>query len=120
LYLVEEAQLKKVVFHWYAGGYSVLRDIINQGYFISASPAVEYHKEHRRAIKEVPLENLLLETDSPVIYQRGTELEYESRPAHILRVLRSVSKLKGMDENQIAEVTTNNALNFLAYNEVRD
>ena len=110
--LVEEAQLEKVVFHWYTGTSSVLRDIVSQGYFISATPAVEYHEEHRRAVKQIPLERLLLETDSPVIYRRGSEVEYESKPAHILRALRGVAGLKGMSEAKIAEITTNNALNF--------
>ncbi|MFC2051941.1 TatD family hydrolase [Chloroflexota bacterium] len=108
--LVDEAQLEKVVFHWYTGTSSVLRDIISRGYFISATPAVEYHEEHRRVVKEVPLEKLLLETDSPVVYRRGTELEFESRPAHILRVLRGVSRLTGVDEAQVAETSTGNAL----------
>ena len=112
LSLVEEAQLEKVVFHWYTGTSSVLRDIVSQGYFISATPAVEYHEEHRRAVKEIPLERLLLETDSPVVYRRGSEVEYESRPVHILRALRSVAELKGVSEAKIAEVTTDNALNF--------
>ena len=110
--LVEEAQLEKVVFHWYTGTSGVLRDIVSQGYFISATPAVEYHEEHRRAVKQIPLERLLLETDSPVIYRRGSEVEYESKPAHILRALRGVAGLKGISEAKIAEITTNNALNF--------
>ena len=112
LTLVEEAQLKKVVFHWYAGTSSVLRDIINQGFFISATPAVEYHGEHRRAVKEIPLERLILETDSPVVYGRGGEFEYEAKPADLLRTLKGVAGLKGASEAQIAEVTTNNALKF--------
>jgi TatD DNase family protein len=112
--LVDEARLEKAVFHWYTGTSSVLRDIVSQGYFISATPAVEYHEEHRRAVKEIPLERLLLETDSPVVYRGGREFEYESRPAHILRVLKGVSELRGMDEIQIAEVTTANALRFFS------
>jgi len=112
LSLVEEAQLEKVVFHWYTGTSSVLRDIVNQGYFISATPAVEYHEEHRRAVKEIPLDRLLLETDSPVVYRRGSEFEYEARPVDVLRSLRGAAKLKGVSEAQIAEVTTGNALEF--------
>ena len=112
LSLVEEAQLEKVVFHWYTGTSSVLRDIVSRGYFISATPAVEYHEEHRRAVKEIPLERLLLETDSPVVYRRGSEFEYEARPADVLRALKGAAGLKGVSEAQIAEVTTNNALKF--------
>ena len=109
LNLAVEAQLEKVVFHWYTGTSSVLREIVNRGFFISATPAVEYHEEHRRAVKEVPLDRLLLETDSPVVYRRGTEYEYESRPADLLRVLRAVCQLRGMDEAQIAEISASNA-----------
>lgn len=112
LNLVEEAQLEKVVFHWYTGPSSVLRDIVSQGYFISATPAVEYHEEHRRAVKEIPLERLLLETDSPVIYRRGSEVEYEAKPVHIIRALKGAAELKGVSEAKIAEITTTNALNF--------
>jgi TatD DNase family protein len=110
--LVDEAQLEKAVFHWYTGTSSVLRDIVDHGYFISATPAIEYHEEHRRAVKEIPLERLLLETDSPAVYRMGSEFEYESQPAHIVKVLRGVSKLKGVSEAHIAEVTTDNALEF--------
>ena len=110
LSVVEEAGLEKAVFHWYTGPSSVLRDIINQGYFISVTPAVEYHEEHRRAVKETPLERLLLETDSPVVYGRGREFEYESKPADVLRALKGAAGLKGLSEAQIAAVTTENAL----------
>ena len=108
--LVEEAQLEKAVFHWYTGTSSVLRDIVSRGYFISATPAVEYHEEHRRAVKEIPLGRMLLETDSPVVYRRGSEFEYEARPADIIRSLRGAAQLRGVSEAQIAEVTTANAL----------
>ena len=115
LSLVEEAQIENAVFHWYTGPSSVLRDIVSQGYFISATPAVEYHEEHRRAVKEIPLERLLLETDSPVVYRRGSEFEYEARPADVVRALRGAARLKGVSEAQIAEVTTDNALKFFQH-----
>jgi TatD DNase family protein len=114
LNLIEYAQVEKAVFHWYTGTSSVLRDIVSQGYFISATPAVEYHEEHRRAVKEIPLERLLLETDSPVVYRRGSEFEYEARPVHVLRSLKGAAGLKGMSEAQIAEATTDNALKLFS------
>ena len=107
--LVNEAQLKKVVFHWYTGTSSVLRNIISHGYFLSATPAVEYHEEHKRAVKESPPGQLLLETDSPVVYGRGREFEFESRPADISRSLRGAAEVKGSTETEIAEATTSNA-----------
>jgi TatD DNase family protein len=110
--LVQESRLEKAVFHWFTGPSSVLRDIAGQGYFISATPAVEYHEEHRRAVKEIPLERLLLETDSPVVYGRGRDFEFEARPAAVLRALKGVASLRDVSEKQIARATTENAFRF--------
>ncbi|MFC1848460.1 TatD family hydrolase [Chloroflexota bacterium] len=107
--LVKESGVAKAVFHWYTGFSSVLREIITEGYFISATPAAEYHDEHRRAIKETPLESLLLETDAPVHY--GRETRYESRPADILRSLAAVAQLKGLEKGLVAGQATANTIN---------
>jgi len=112
LQLIQNVGMDAAVFHWFTGFSSVLRDIIEGGYFVSATPATEYHEEHRRAIKEAPLDRLLLETDCPVTY--GREERYESRPADILRDLEAVSQLKGIAEATIAEQTTRNAINFFS------
>ena len=110
--LIQDAGIKKAVFHWFTGFSSVLRDIITGGYLVSATPAVEYHEEHRRAVKEAPLRQLLLETDCPVTYGRAAR--YESRPADVLRSMKAVSQLKGIDEATVAEQTTRNAIEFFS------
>jgi TatD DNase family protein len=113
LNLVQDAGIDKAVFHWFTGFSSVLKDIIEAGYFVSATPAAEYHEEHRRAVKEAALQKLLLETDCPVTY--GREARYESRPIDVLRGLKAVSQLKGVDEATIAEQTTRNAIEFFSF-----
>jgi TatD DNase family protein len=112
LHLIQDAGIDKAVFHWFTGFSSVLRGIIDGGYFVSATPAAEYHEEHRRAIKEAPLQRLLLETDCPVAYGRAAR--YESQPADILRGLEAVSHLKEIDEDTIAEQTARNAISFFS------
>jgi len=110
--LVKEPGIEKAVFHWFTGFSSVLKDILDAGYLISATPAAEYHEEHRRAIKETPLGKLLLETDCPVAY--GKEVRYRSEPADLLRSLRAVAALKGIDEITVAEQTTHNVTQFFS------
>jgi len=112
LHLIQDIGMDKAVFHWFTGFSSVLRDIISAGYFVSATPATEYHEEHRRAIREAPLQKLLLETDCPVTY--GRVARYESRPADVLKDLEAVSQLKGIDKTEIAEQTTRNAITFFS------
>ncbi len=100
-----EAGVKKAVFHWFTGPTQALEKLVERGYFVSATPAAEYSKEHQKVVENAPLENLLLETDSPVNY-RGLEAE----PAHVVRSLSAVARLKGVNESVIAEKTTENAL----------
>jgi TatD DNase family protein len=103
--LTKKASVEKAIFHWYTGPTNVLREILEQGYFISATLAVEYHAEHRRAVKEVPLENLLLETDCPVVYQG-----HQAEPADVSRALQATAEMKGLSPDFVAEKTTENAL----------
>lgn len=110
--LVKDARVDKAIFHWFTGFSSVLRDIIGSGYFISATPATEYHEEHRRAVRGTTLKRLLLETDCPVTY--GREVKYKSEPADVLRSLKSVAQLREVDEATIAEQTTRNATSFFS------
>jgi TatD DNase family protein len=107
--IVVESGIEKAVFHWYTGTSGVLRDIVAHGYYLSVTPAVAYHEEHRRAVKEAPLDRILLETDTPVIYARGREGEFRSSPADVGRSLKGAAALKGLSETEIAEVTTQNA-----------
>jgi TatD DNase family protein len=103
--LIDERKIERAVFHWYSGPLDTLRRLLNRGYYVSATPAAEYSEPHRQALKEVPLERLLLETDAPVAY-RGSE----SRPSDVVKTLRAISKLKGVAEEKVAEITTENVI----------
>jgi len=110
LHMIQNAGINKAVFHWFTGFSSVLETIIDYGYFVSATPAGEYHEEHRRAIKEAPLDRLLLETDCPVMY--GRENRYQSQLVDVLRSLKVVSQIKALSEAVVAHQTTVNAVKF--------
>jgi len=108
--LVEQAGVEKAVFHWFTGPSSVLRDLISRGYYVSATPATEYHEEHRRAVRESPLNLLLLETDSPVTYGRGSQTEFRAQPADVRRSLAASAVLRGEPQELVARATTDNAV----------
>ncbi len=108
--LVDEAKIEKAVFHWFTGPASVLKDIADRGYYISATPAAAYHEEHRAAVRGSPLDRLLLETDSPVRYRQGAEAVFEARPADVRRSLTATAALKDLAEDEMAAATTMNAV----------
>lgn len=111
LALTQELNVQKAVFHWFSGPMEVLNQIIAGGYFISATPAAEYSQAHRQALVQTPIDRLLLETDSPVVY-RGQAAE----PAHVMRSLGAVSALKNLAVGLVSETTTTNAKSLFQLN----
>jgi TatD DNase family protein len=111
LALVKKHGIRRAVFHWYSGPLEIVEKIIESGYFISATPAVQYSEKHRAVIERVPLENLLLETDCPEKYH-----DVASEPAAVRVTLYEVAKLKGLDAEAVAEATTRNATRLFGLN----
>ena len=114
LEIVREVGVERAVFHWFSGPSNVLKGLLKQNYFVSATPAAVYSREHRIAIQMTPLEKLLLETDSPVKYRGET-----SEPAHITKSLEAVAELKGISKKTVANRTTKNAKNLFKIMEFR-
>ena len=107
LRMVKEAGIARAVFHWYSGPLDILQEILADGYFISATPALAYSPPHQAAIQAAPLSRILIETDCPVVYQ-----EKKSEPADLLVTARELSRLKGIELSRVIEATTASARNF--------
>ncbi|MGA3086614.1 MAG: TatD family hydrolase [Thermodesulfobacteriota bacterium] len=105
--LVRKHDLKKVVFHWYSGPKDILKELLLLGYYISATPALVYSPKHREAVTAAPLKQILIETDAPTVYQGVV-----SSPAQVLKTLTELSRMKGMDIEEAALKTTQNARDF--------
>jgi TatD DNase family protein len=105
--LLKSFQVERAVFHWYSGPAGLLKEIFERGFFISATPAAAYSERHRRAIKMAPPGRLLLETDSPEVYQGNP-----SEPKDLFVALEAVSELKEQEPAEIADQTFLNAQDF--------
>jgi TatD DNase family protein len=105
--MVRDSGIEKAVFHWYTGSLEILENIIDDGYYISATPALAYSPPHQAAMKAAPIERILVETDSPVEYQGKV-----SEPADLRVTLNELSRLKEMELNRVRNITTANAKHF--------
>ena len=80
--------------------------------FIGVDGDITYYKEKQEFIKTVPLEMLVLETDSPFLNPeplRKNEGGTKNEPKNIPLIAEFVAKLKGVAVEEVAEKTTNNA-----------
>jgi TatD DNase family protein len=104
---VRKHNIKKAVFHWYSGPMNILKEMLLMGYYISATPALSYSPKHREAVTATPLKQILVETDSPTAFQGKA-----SSPAQVLQTLSELAKIKGIDIEEAARKTTQNARDF--------
>jgi TatD DNase family protein len=96
----------KGVFHWYSGPLDVLDAVIDAGYYVSCTPALEMSPELRAAMGKAPLDRILVETDSPVWIKSQSR---PSEPADVLLTLRHLAELKGLSVEDVEAATTRNA-----------
>src|SRR5581483_1009119 len=98
------------VLHCFSGGQEVLERALGTNMFVSFAGNVTYRNatEVRQAAEGAPLERLLIETDSPFLAPqqwRGKRNE----PAHVRAVADEIAQLRGMQPEQIAGISAENA-----------
>ena len=99
----------KVIIHCFTGSKDFAEKLINIGCFISVSGIITFKKskELSEAISFVPLDKLLVETDSPYLSpepNRGKNNE----PSNIIHTVEKLSLIKKIDKKEIINSTSNN------------
>ncbi|MEQ1758855.1 MAG: TatD family hydrolase [Vicinamibacterales bacterium] len=97
------------VFHCFTGDRPMARKALDRGFYISLSGIVTFPKalELKAVARELPLERLLIETDSPFLApvpHRGARNE----PAHVAVVAEVIAGLRGVSTSTVAEAARHN------------
>ena len=103
----------KVLFHCFSGSVEFMRECTKQGWFIALGGVVTFKNaiKMKEVAQQVPLEKLVLETDSPYLTPvpfRGKE----NRPGYVKYVAQEIAKLRSMPVEDIIDITTTNAEEF--------
>ena len=98
------------VVHSFSGSPEQARQLWDMGFLIGLGGPVTYEraKRLRRIVAEMPLEFLLLETDSPDQPDSGHRGQ-RNEPARLVQVLHAIAELRGQAPEAIAEATSANA-----------
>lgn len=97
------------VFHCFTETAEVARQALDMGFHISFSGIVTFKNavELKEVAKQVPLDRLLVETDSPYLapvpYRGKT-----NQPAYVLHVAEEIARLRELSLDELAEATTAN------------
>lgn len=103
------------VLHCFTETWEVAQAAMELGFYISISGIVTFKKavELQEVARLVPLDRLLIETDSPYLAPvpyRGKQ----NQPAWVRHVGESIADLRGISVNQIADATTANFFKLFA------
>ncbi|NPA53526.1 MAG: TatD family hydrolase [Aquificae bacterium] len=101
------------ILHCFGGDIPMMEACVDMGFYISFAGNVTYPKAEnlREVLKKVPLDRLLLETDSPFLSpqkKRGKP----NKPSHIFYTLEYVAHLLNLPKEELEKITDRNALNL--------
>jgi TatD DNase family protein len=98
------------VFHAFSRGAELALRFVERGIYIAFGGSITRANAGKvlRAVAEVPLDRILLETDAPSIALEGIAAE-QAEPAHVVLVAEIIAEVKKLPFATVAEVTTANA-----------
>lgn len=103
----EYEDLPYAVFHCFSGSLKTAKRIMeHDNYYMSFSTMLCYSQRHQELIKDIPLDHVLTETDSPYLAMTKEE---RNEPANVVKACEKIAEIKEMDLNTVDEITTNNA-----------
>jgi len=94
------------VFHCCEPDEELLQFAKDHKMFIGVDGDVFYKKDKQEFIKKVPIEMLVLETDSPYL---SPFRQFPNEPKNIFFIAEFIAKLKGVSVKEVAQKTTKNA-----------
>lgn len=105
--------VSSLLLHCFTGGLQEAMTGVERGWMISLSGIVTFKRseELRSVAKEVPLERLVVETDTPYLApnsKRGKQNE----PAWICETIECIAKEKNLTFDEVAKATAQNTLDF--------
>ena len=104
--LLRDWGVKKAVLHAFDGRAAAALEGARAGYFFSVPPSVSRSQQKRKLVRLLPLDAMMLESDSPVLGPTGCE---RNEPSNVLVAARVIAEVKNVTLEEVARVTTANA-----------
>lgn len=110
----------KGVFHCFSESYELATEILKlEGFYLGLGGVLTYKNNHnlREVMEKIPLEHVILETDSPYLPpepNRGKRNE----PAYTRLVAEKLAEVKNTTLGKVAEITTANAKSLFALDSI--
>lgn len=118
LNIVKDFSDLRGVYHCYSGSLEYAKEILALGdWHISFTGVITYGKakKARRIIENLPIERIMIETDSPYLTPEPERLEKKrvrNSSLFVHRVAEQIAEFKGMTMEEVERITTENGKRF--------
>lgn len=105
------------VIHAFSGSYESAKQYVDHGFYIGVGGTITYDRaaKTREAVRSLPLDAIVLETDAPDMPLHGRQGQRNS-PEFIPDVAVALAELKGVTVETVAQQTTENACRLFSLN----
>jgi len=105
----------KGVLHCFSGDLNFTQTVLEMGFYVSFTANITFKNAHslREIVKSIPLEKMLIETDAPFLAPQDFRGK-RNEPSYVKYVARTIAEVKGLDAEEVARVTTQNALDLFS------
>ena len=111
--IISNVKNSKGVVHCFSSNLEQAKKIIQLDYYISFTGLITFVDELVDVVKHIPLDNILIETDSPYLAPipfRGKRNE----PSYIVNIAKKIAEIKNIDLAAVGNVTMNNTLRLFS------
>mgnify|MGYP001469791466 CR=1 FL=1 len=105
---IHDSQINHGVIHCFASNVEFAQQILGTGFHISFTGMITFVKDLEEVVKEIPLERVMVETDSPYLTPKPFRGK-ENEPKNVLHVAEKIAELKEIPLEEVAESTTETA-----------
>ena len=109
--ILEQEDAKNVLLHLF-GSRNLLERVKQNDWYISVGPIAIHSKNHKKIIRDMSIERILLETDSPWWGVEGKR----NIPTAVIDVANIISEIKKLSVKEVDDITTRNAIKFFSLN----
>ncbi len=107
--LQENPVKKKGIIHSFIGSHKTAKKFIELGFKIGLNGIITYSESYDKLIREIGLENIVLETDAPYLTPAPLERHSRNEPLNVKYVAQKIADVLQIDIEKVKTTTTQNA-----------
>ena len=111
LKLIEKHDIQNVIMHWFTGTQEVFRRLIDRGAFFTIGADVLYSSKTQQMAREIPEDQLLTETDNPLVSLNLPDTL--AMPRALIDIVKELARQRGSTEMEMVQTMERNFMSII-------